>query len=110
MKKIILSCLCLFISMPALAMTTGAYYKISKLYSWADYVNGAILIQLENQNTLCPNGYWLEASKDSSSTNILSVALSAYHAQTPILIHADENADWVGLSTKECEIKLIILE
>ncbi len=109
MKKVIFA-LSLMISLSASAMDTVNYYPISKIWSWAEYQNGVILIQLENQHNLCPNGYWIEASRDSSAVNILSIALSAYHAKTPVRIFANENSDWTGLESKECEIQLMVLE
>ncbi|UTW46442.1 hypothetical protein KFE80_06065 [bacterium SCSIO 12696] len=99
-------------SMPLIvkAMDTGGYYPISKIWAWADYTDGVVLVQLENQNSLCPNGYWFKDSSGAASKNILSIALSAYHAKTPVRVYADENSDWSGLSSKECELKLIVME
>ncbi len=102
---------CLINCLPAYAaMNSGGYQKIDKIMAWSEYTNGTFLIQLETQHSLCPNGYWMSATSDSSSQNILSLALSAYHAQTPVLVYAYETSDWPLLGPVECEINLIILE
>ena len=108
MKKMMMLVL-LSLSFSAQAMDTAGYFPIVRLWAWAGYTNGVVLIQLDHVNPLCPNGYWLQDSANSGSKNIMALALSAYHAQTPVQIYADENSDWPGLATKECEIKLIVL-
>lgn len=105
--KRFLAVILLMTSLSSQAMDTGGYYKITKLWVWGGNVGGVVLIQLENINSNCPNGYWLKDSPDSGSKNMLSVILSAYHAKTPVMIYADENSDWSGLAAKECEIGLI---
>lgn len=108
MKVKLLIALCItFFSTFSLAMDTGGYYKITKLSAWAAYADGVVLIQLENINPLCPGGYWLP--DNVGSKNILSFALSAFHAKTPVMIYADENTTWAGLAAKTCQLQLITL-
>ncbi|RZM74789.1 hypothetical protein [Pseudoalteromonas rubra] len=94
-------------------VTSGGYYKIDKLYTWADYTDNVFLIKLESQSGAglenCPSGYWLDKASTTNS-NVYSVALSAYHAGTKVLIYGDDGADWTGLSSKECKIMLLIAE
>ena len=94
-------------------MSTNGYFEIDKIYTWADYTNGTFMIVLTNPDTaskeLCPSGYWLEGGNDKNSS-VLSTVLSAYHSKSKVRVYANENSDWSGLSSKECEIKLIILE
>jgi hypothetical protein len=108
MKKICTSLLLTLVSLSSQAMDTGNYSRITKLWAWGGYTNGVVLITLENQNALCPNGYWFQDSANSGSKNLMAMALSAYHAKTPVLIYADESSDWPGLAAKECEVKLIV--
>ncbi|MDC5857419.1 hypothetical protein [Vibrio europaeus] len=93
-------------------MATGDYYEIEKIQIWSDYTNGTFKVLLRDQdaasNDLCPSGYWLDGG-DSKNSNVLSVALSAYHAKAKVRIHADQSQDWHGLNTKECKILLIEL-
>ncbi|KAF7781658.1 hypothetical protein PRUB_b0957 [Pseudoalteromonas rubra] len=103
-----------FLSLGAQAtVTSGGYYKIDKLYTWADYTDNVFLITLESQSASaqenCPFGYWLDKSSTTNG-NVFSAALAAYHANTKVLIYADETADWSGLRSKECKIKSIISE
>lgn len=98
------------ISVRVFAVDTGGYSPIAKIWAWADYAGGAVLIQLETSIPECPGGYWFKDSSGAASQNMLAIALSAYHAKTPVKIHADENSDWTWLASKECELKLIILE
>jgi hypothetical protein len=109
MKKILALVIFMSASFFAQAMDTGNYYKITKIWSWGGYTNGVVLVVLENQHPLCPNGYWFQDSQNSGSKNLMAIALSAFHAKTPVLIYADENSDWSGLAAKECEIKLITM-
>lgn len=94
-------------------MNTKGYFEIAHIYSWADYTNGTFKILLTNPDVasreLCPAGYWLDGGNDKNSS-VLSTALSAYHSKSKVMMYADENQDWSGLSSKECKIKLIILE
>ncbi|AZZ95694.1 hypothetical protein [Pseudoalteromonas sp. R3] len=94
-------------------VTSGGYFKIDKLYTWADYTDNVFLIRLESQIGAglenCPFGYWLDKAS-STNSNVYSAALSAYHAGTKVLIYGDEGADWAGLSSKECKIKSLITE
>lgn len=89
---------------------TGGYYNISKIWSWAEYKDGVVVINLEKNFSQCPGGFWLKVSPNSSNSNIFSMALSAYHSKTKVRIYADENADWDGISAKVCKIKLLELE
>ena len=107
--KIIATALLIFLSVACQAMDTGGYYKVTKVWTWASYTNGTVLLQLDSVNTACPNGYWFQDSANSASKNLLAVALSAYHAKTPVMIYADEASSWSGLVAKTCEIKLIVL-
>ncbi len=95
------------------AMNTGRYYQISQIYSWGDYTQGTFKIILKNQSestqSMCPSGFWLDGANDKNSA-MYSTALAAYHSNTKVRIYADENNDWSGLSSKECKLKLIVLE
>jgi hypothetical protein len=99
----------IFLSLACKAMDTGGFYKITKLYSWNSYTNGSVLIQLDNSNSACPGGYWFQDAANSAPKNLLAVALSAYHAKTPVMVYADETSSFNGLGVKTCEIKLIVL-
>ena len=94
-------------------MNTNSYFEIETILTWADYTNGTFKVGLRNQdqnaNNHCPAGYWLDKG-DSTNSNVLSVALSAFHSKTKVKIYANENEDWAGLSSKECKIQLIILK
>ncbi len=107
--KIIFAIILSILSIQAYAATTPDGQKIKKIWSWGDYTDGVILIQLESTLSQCPNGFWFKDSEGAGSKNLLSVALSAFHAQAPVTIYANESSDWGGLSTKECEIKLIVM-
>src|SRR4051812_39926548 len=109
MKSVILGILVLTLSFSSNAMNTGGYYKIKSLWTWGGYANGAVLIVLENQPSLCPGGFWFQDSPNSGSKNLLSMALAAFHSKSPVMIYADESSDFSGLSTKECEIQLITI-
>lgn len=106
--KVIFTVIFLIIAWPNMAMDTGGYFKIAKIHAWAEYTNNTVLVQLEKQHDLCPNGYWFQTANNSSS-NLFAIALSAYHAKTPVKIYADEHSDWSGLAAKECKLKLIVL-
>ncbi len=104
----------LILSFSIHAMSTQSYYQISQVFVWEKYnQQGAILIQLKNQdansNTLCPGGYWVDDTSNSN-TNLLSTILSAYHANTKVMVYANENIDFSGMSIKQCKIQLIKLE
>ncbi|GAA78330.1 MULTISPECIES: hypothetical protein [Pseudoalteromonas] len=110
--RIILTLL-LFITFSSKAMDTRGYYQISQIYSWGDYVQGTFKIILKSQNestqSVCPAGFWLDGANDKNSA-MYSTALAAYHSNTKVKIYADESQDWSGLSSKECKLKLIVLE
>ncbi len=108
MKKLILFSLMLTTTQ-AFAMNTSSGQIIKRIWSWGEYAEGVILIQLVNTNSECPNGYWFKDSAGSGSKNLLSIALSAYHAKAPITMYANENSDWGGLASVECEVQLIVL-
>lgn len=95
------------------AMNTAGYHEIGRIYSWSDYTGSVIKMTLINQDdaakALCPAGYWIDDASGMNA-NMLSVALSAYHAKTRVKVYANENDDWSGLSSKECKLKLIVLE
>ncbi|MGO3784726.1 MAG: hypothetical protein ACTJIB_03300 [Pseudoalteromonas prydzensis] len=95
------------------AMNTGNYYQISQVYTWSDYTEGTFLVLLKNprQSTvdLCAGGFWLDGANDKNAT-VYSTVLSAYHSNTKVRIYADENQDWSGLSSKNCKLKLVVLE
>lgn len=95
------------------AMNTGGYYQISQIYIWEEYTQGTFKIILKGQNessqSVCPGGFWLDGASDKNSA-LYSTALAAYHSNVKVRIYADENQDWSGLSSKECKLKLIVLE
>lgn len=97
----------------AFSMNTGTYHEIDKLYTWADYADNVFKVVLVNQsssaNVLCPAGYWLDKSSTINSS-VYSVALSAYHSKTKVMVYADENNEWPGVSAKDCKIQLIVTE
>ncbi|TMP82317.1 hypothetical protein CWB73_05360 [Pseudoalteromonas phenolica] len=98
---------------PAFSMSTASYYQIQDIWTWADYTSGVIKVRLKNPDSntqnLCPTGFWIDKT-NSSNAQLLSVALSAYHTGTKVKIYASEAEDWSGLSSKECKLKLIVLE
>lgn len=98
---------------PAFSMSTASYYQIQDIWTWADYTTGVIKISLKspdsNTKDLCPTGFWIDKT-NSTNAQLLSVALSAYHTGTKVKIYASEAEDWSGLSSKECKLKLIVLE
>lgn len=106
MKKLMILLL-MSISLSSQAMDTVGYYKIINLSTWGGGANGAVLVRLENVNASCPNGYWFQDSANAGPKNLMSMVLAAYYAKAPIRIYADENSDWTGLASKECEIQLI---
>lgn len=110
MLQKLLLILSLLIPSASMAMDTGGFYPISKVWAWGEYAGGVVLVQLAQTSQDCPNGFWFQDSANSASSNLLSLALPAYHAGTPVMIYADENSDWSGLAAKECELKLIVLE
>lgn len=110
MKIKLLIALCItFFSSVSLAMDTGGYYKITKLWAWGSQGDNVVLVQLENVNSACPGGYWIRDSANAGAKNLLSLALSAFHAKTPVMIYADENTSWADLAAKTCELQLITL-
>lgn len=103
MKIKLLIALCItFFSSVSLAMDT-------KLWAWGSQGDNVVLVQLENVNSACPGGYWIRDSANAGAKNLLSLALSAFHAKTPVMIYADENTSWAGLAAKTCELQLITL-
>lgn len=94
-------------------MSTNGFFPVEDVLVWADYSNGAFRVSLEaqdeNANALCPAGYWLDGSNDKNSS-VLSVVLSAYHAQSKIRVYADENDDFPGMASKECKIRAVMME
>ena len=112
-KTKIIVCLLLLAAFHSKAMNTGGYYQISQIYTWGDYTQGVFKVTLKNQSestqSVCPAGFWLDGANDKNSA-VYSTALAAYHSNTKVRIYADENQDWSGLSSKECKLKLIVLE
>ncbi|CAM4145490.1 hypothetical protein [Pseudoalteromonas ostreae] len=113
MKTKVILCLFLFAVFSSKAMNTRGYHQISQIYTWGDYTQGVFKVTLKNQSesiqSNCPAGFWLDGANDKNSA-IYSTALAAYHSNTKVMLHADENQDWSGLSSKECKLKLIVLE
>jgi len=105
--------LLLFSNASVAGMNTNGFYEIEDVLVWADYTNGAFRLRLREQdanaNELCPGGYWLDGSNDKNSS-VLSVVLSAYHAQSRIRVYADENDDFPGMASKECKIRAVMME
>jgi hypothetical protein len=97
----------------ATAMSTDGYFEIRTIYQWTDYTGGVTKVLLKGQdsasNELCRGGYWLEDTSGKHA-NVLSMLMSAYHTKTKIKVYANENEDWPSLASKECKIKLVVLE
>lgn len=93
-KRILgMSLLSILSNASAAGMNTNGFYEIEDVLVWADYTNGAFRLRLKEQdanaNELCPSGYWLDGSNDKNSS-VLSVVLSAYHAQSRIRVYAEK--------------------
>ncbi|AWF81929.1 hypothetical protein BTJ40_14450 [Microbulbifer sp. A4B17] len=73
-------------------------------YSTASSRDGEIVIQLEKETENCQQ-YWISAKDSLGYRNTISSALSAYHAQSEVLIGADPSSLWTGSGVYDtCEI------
>lgn len=108
--KMLVAALCvMFVPVICQAMDTGGYYKITNLSAWGPQGDNVVLVQLETTHPSCPGGYWIRDSANAGTKNFISLALSAFHAKTPVRIYADQNTSWSGLAAKTCELQLITL-
>ena len=107
--KYLLAVVLLASSLSFAGMNTGGYFEISQIWTWPSETDSVVLIQLTDTHTLCPGGYWFKGTSGGINLS-LSVALSAYHSKSKVLIYADETDDWPGLGGIECRIQAIVLE
>ena len=97
----------MFTSFGVQADVATASTKIDKIYSYATAGNGDVLIVPSNTLAEC-DGFWLDNEDPGFQTN-LSVALSAYHANSPVQIYGNEQALFTGSSQKFCKLTILVL-
>ncbi len=71
-------------------------------------VTGDIRIVVKNTVLGCRGGYYVN-SENPGKTSILSIALSAFHTNTKVLINAYDTPRWAGSSHDYCLIEGIDL-
>lgn len=106
MKKLLAYIFLLGISSHVFA-TTVVTSKIKEVMVWHEYTGGAIVVKPYTNNVACAGGYWFKAPRNSDSVNMLTVVLSAFHAKSRVIFYGDESKNFSGLSSKQCELKLI---
>jgi hypothetical protein len=108
MKKLLI--LLLAISLPSFASVISTpTTKIVFISSYAQFGGGDVLIRGENWVAGCEGGFFLVKSDPGFSAN-LSLALSAYHAKTPVVMHGHTEIIWAGSTTKFCKLYGIELQ
>jgi len=97
----------------SMAIVSDSYHEIHRIYTYTEYADHTFLITLKNSGdslrTHCPGGFWA-SNQDGKNAGVLSMALSAFHSKSKILMYADAESDWPGWSSKECKIQLIVVE
>ncbi|WP_444900598.1 hypothetical protein ACJJIX_19305 [Microbulbifer sp. VAAC004] len=106
MKKLLSILMLSSISGVAFAdVSTGV---ITDIIAWPHV--SEVVVRLDNPSSECPGGYWFEGRDKVGSAILVSTALAAKHAKNSVTIHADENSDWNGISSKLCELNALISE
>lgn len=108
MKKIIIASLLGLLSFGALTAENteqSSASKIQHIYAYAQF-GGDVFISLQTNGAVCTGGYFLEKSDVGFQANF-SMLLSAYHAQTPIKIHAHTDQKWTGSASYVCHVRSI---
>ena len=71
-------------------------------------VTGDIKISVENTVSGCEGGYYVK-SDNAGNSQILSIALSAFHSGTKVKINGVDSPRWDGSSANYCKIEGIHL-
>lgn len=80
---------------------------VEQIYSYTTAGAGDMLIIPKDPLPEC-DGFWLD-NEDPGFQGSLSVALSAYHAQSPVQLYGDEADLFNGSSSKFCKLSVLRL-
>lgn len=89
------------------AAVTSSTTTIKEIYSYTVIGGGDVLLTLDTPPTGC-DGFWLDSS-DPGFKTVLSVALSAYQAQSPVMVYGDETQLFSGSSNNYCKATVVRL-
>ena len=87
---------------------TSPLSKVNRILSYTEYGQGDVIIKLESNGQQCEHGYWLRPSDPGFQAN-LSTILSAYHAQSNVILKGEPSNLWPGSSGSYCHIYQIDL-
>lgn len=81
--------------------------KVTELYSYTEVSNGDVIFKISDEVSGC-DGFWLD-SISPGQKNVLAILLSAYHAQSPVIVYAKQTDLFPGSSQSFCKVTTLRL-
>lgn len=107
MKKFIVAAFLSIGMVPYASADVTTKGAIVKIVTWPHTEH--VVIEVSPTHEACPGGFWFSTGVDKpASANVVSTTLAAKFAKTQVRVHADENSDWSGTSTKKCELEALV--
>jgi len=102
--KTLIACILAFISFGAFAeLVNSPLSKVSVIYSYSEYGNGDVVVELANNGTPCTQGFWLKKADPGFEAN-LSLIISAYHAKNDLMLYGHSDQVWQGSTGTFCHL------
>ena len=79
---------------------------VTKLYSYAQYGGGDIMVEVSNPVAGCDRGYWL-SPQDPGFKTTYALLLSMYHTQEQVRVGGDDTQLWTGSQHIYCRVTFV---